>query len=91
MYSNFEKLLAIKENRTPKTLTIFLDWALVLGVLLLAPQFAKVGVYGVFTSFLIMCFLIVLIKAQKMLEYPFGKNLDHIDLRMRKKAYKRIA
>ena len=90
MYSSFEKLLAIKENRTPQTLRIFLDWALVLGVLILSPQFAQVGVYGVFTSFLIMCFLIILIKVQKMLEYPFGKNIDHIDLQMRKKAFKRI-
>jgi len=40
--------------------------------------------------FLIMCFLIILIKVQRMLEYPFGKNMDHIDLRMRKKACKRI-
>ena len=90
MYSSFEKLLAIKENRTPRTLRIFLDWALVVGVLILTPQFATLGVYGVFASFLVMCFLIVLIKIQKMLEYPFGKNIDHIDLRMRKKAYKRI-
>ena len=91
MYSSFEKLLAIKESRTPKTLRVFLDWALVFGVLILAPQFAKVGIYGIFTSSLIMCFLIILIKVQKRLEYPFGKNIDHIDLRMRKKAYKRIS
>ena len=91
MYSSFEKLLAIKENRTPRTLRIFLDWALVAGVLILSPQFATFGLYGIFVSFLIMCFLIILIKVQKMLEYPFGKNMDHIDLRMRNKAYKRIA
>lgn len=91
MYSSFEKLLAIKENRTPRTLRIFLDWALVAGVLILSPQFATLGLYGIFTSFVIMCFLIILIKVQKILEYPFGKNMDHIDLRMRSKAYKRIA
>ena len=91
MYSSFEKLLAIKENRTPRTLRVFLDWALVVGVLILTPQFATLGVYGIFASFLIMCFLIILIKIQKMLEYPFGKNMDHIDLRMRKKAYRRLA
>ncbi|MBT4259060.1 MAG: hypothetical protein HOD90_03995 [Nitrospina sp.] len=90
MYSSFEKLLAIKESRTPRTLRIFLDWALVIGVLILSPQFARLGLYGVFTSFLIMCFLIILIKVQKMLEYPFGKNMDHIDLRMRNKTFKRI-
>ena len=90
MYSSFEKLLAIKETRTPRTLRIFLDWALVIGVLILSPQFARLGLYGVFTSFLIMCFLIILIKVQKMLEYPFGKNMDHIDLRMRNKTFKRI-
>ena len=90
MYSSFEKLLAIKESRTPKTLTIFLDWALVIGVLILTPQFAEIGIYGVFTSFLIMSFLIILIRVQKILEYPFGKNMDHIDLRMRNKTVNRI-
>ena len=53
MYSSFEKLLAIKENRTPRTLRIFLDWALVAGVLILSPQFAILGLYGIFASFLI--------------------------------------
>ena len=90
MYSSFEKLLAIKESRTPKTLRLFLDWALVIGVLILTPQFAEMGLYGILTSFLIMSFLIILIKVQKMLEYPFGKKMDHIDLRMRNKAVHRI-
>ena len=90
MYSSFERLLAIKENRTPRTLRIFLDWALVIGVLILSPQFARLGLYGIFTSFLIMCFLTILIKVQKILEYPFGKQMDHIDLRMKNKTFKRI-
>ena len=90
MYSSFEKLLAIKENRTPRTLRLFLDWALVTGVLILSPQFATLGYYGIVTSFLIMGFLLILIKVQKVLEYPFGKNMDHIDLRMRDKTLKRI-
>ena len=90
MYSSFERLLAIKENRTPRTLRIFLDWALVIGVLILSPQFARLDFYGIFTSFLIMCFLTILIKVQKILEYPFGKHMDHIDLRMRNKTFKRI-
>ena len=47
--------------------------------------------FGVFVSFLVMCFLIILIKIQKVLEYPFGKKMDYINLRMRKKAYRRIA
>tara|TARA_B100000686_G_scaffold338940_1_gene412209 strand:+ start:2096 stop:2845 length:750 start_codon:yes stop_codon:yes gene_type:complete len=90
MYLSFEKLLAIKEHRTPKTLRIIIDWALVIGILILTPQFAKIGVYGVFTAFIVMSFLIILIKIQKVLEYPFGKSLDHIDLRMREKASRRI-
>ena len=90
MYLSFEKLLAIKEHRTPKTLRIVIDWALVVGILILTPQFAKIGVYGVFTAFVVMSFLIILIKIQKILEYPFGKFLDHIDLRMREKASRRI-
>ena len=91
MYSSFEKLLAIKEHRTPRSLRLFIDWALVMGVLLLTPQFATFGVYGIFSSFLIMCFLVTLIKIQKILEYPFGKNIAHIDLRLKEKAYRRIA
>ena len=91
MYSSFEKLLAIKEHRTPRSLRLFIDWALMGGVLLLTPQFATFGVYGVLTSAAIMGFLITLIKIQKILEYPFGKYIDHIDLRLKEKAYRRIA
>ena len=91
MYSSFEKLLAIKVNRTSNTLRLFLDWALVVGALILSPQFATLGLYGIFVSFLVMFFLILLIKIQKVLEYPFGKDMDHIDLRMRKKAYRKIS
>ncbi|MBL4664589.1 MAG: hypothetical protein JKY23_01290 [Nitrospinaceae bacterium] len=91
MYSSFEKLLAIKEHRTPRSLRLFIDWALVLGELLLTPQFAMFGLYGVFSITLIMGFLITLIKIQKLLEYPFGKKIDHIDLRLKEKAYRRIA
>jgi hypothetical protein len=91
MYSSFEKLLAIKEHRTPRSLRLFIDWALVIGVLLLTPQFALFGIYGVLSSTVIMCFLITLIKIQKNLEYPFGKYIDHIDLRLKEKAYRRIA
>jgi len=90
MYLSFEKLLAIKEHRTPKTLRTIIDWALVIGILILTPQFANIGIYGIFAAFVVMSFLIVLIKIQKILEYPFGKSIDHIDLRMRNKATKRI-
>ena len=62
MYSSFEKLLAIKEHRTPLSLRLFIDWALVVGVLLLTPQFATFGVYGILSSMVIMSFLIALIK-----------------------------
>ena len=82
-------MLAIKDNRTSKTLRLFLDWALVVGALILCPQFTILGIYGVFVSFSVMCFLILLIKILKVLEYTFGKDIDHIDLRMRKKAYGR--
>ena len=63
---------------------------LVVGILILTPQFAKIGFYGIFIVFIVMAFLIILIKIQKVLEYPFGKSLDHIDLRMREKASRRI-
>jgi hypothetical protein len=91
MYSSFEKMLAIKEHRTPRSLRLFIDWALVVGVLLLTPQFATFGSYGVVSSVMIMCFLVTLIKIQKSLEYPFGKFIDHIDLRLKERAYRRIA
>ena len=61
-----------------------------MGILILTPQFAKIGLYGILAYFIVMSFLIVLIKIQKVLEYPFGKNMDHIDLRMRNKTLKRI-
>jgi len=83
MYTSFEKLLAIKEHRTPRSLRLFIDWALVVGVLLLTPQFATFGIYGILSSIAIMSFLIILIKIQKLLEYPFGKYIDHIDLRLK--------
>lgn len=91
MYSSFEKILAIKEHRTPISLRLFIDWTLVVGVLILTPQFATFGVYGVLSSITIMCFLVTLIKIQKILEYPFGKSIDHIDLRLKERAYRRIA
>ncbi len=91
MYLSFEKLLAIKEHRTPRSLRLFIDWALVVGVLLLTPQFATFGAYGVLSSMTIMGFLVTLIKIQKVLEYPFGKYIDHIDLRLKERAYRRIA
>ena len=72
MYSSFVKILAIKEHRTPISLRLFIDWTLVVGVLILTPQFATFGVYGVLSSIIIMCFLVTLIKIQKILEYPFG-------------------
>lgn len=91
MYFGFEKLRAIKENRTPKSLRIFIDWALVTGVFLLTPQFASLGSYGIGVAVIVMIVLLVLIKVQKMLEHPFGKDMDDIDLRLREKARQRIS
>lgn len=86
-----EKLLAIKDNRTPKSLRIFIDWALVCGMLLLTPLFANYGSYGIVVAIIIMVVLLALIKVQKMLEHPFGKDLDDIDLRCRNKNKARFA
>jgi len=85
-----EKLLSIKDNRTPKSLRIFIDWALVCGMLLLTPLFANYGTYGIIIAILIMMVLLSLIKVQKMLEHPFGKDLDDIDLRCRDKNKERF-
>jgi len=85
-----EKLLSIKDNRTPKSLRIFIDWALVCGMLLLTPLFASYGNYGILISVVIMVVLLSLIKVQKMLEHPFGKDMDDIDLRCRDKINDRL-
>ncbi len=86
-----EKLLSIKDNRTPKSLRIFIDWALVCGMLLLTPLFASYGNYGIIISIIIMIVLLFLIKVMKMLEHPFGKDLDDIDLRCRDKITHRFS
>jgi Bestrophin, RFP-TM, chloride channel len=85
-----ERLLSIKDNRTPKSLRIFIDWALVCGMLLLTPLFASYGNYGILISIIIMVVLLFLIKVQKMLEHPFGKDMDDIDLRCRDKINDRF-
>jgi len=85
-----ERLLSIKDNRTPKSLRIFIDWALVCGMLLLTPLFASYGGYGILVAIIIMVVLLSLIKVQKMLEHPFGKDLDDIDLRCRNKNKERF-
>ncbi|MBC8554991.1 MAG: hypothetical protein H8D23_35710, partial [Candidatus Brocadiales bacterium] len=90
MNDALEKLLTIKDNRTPKSLRIFIDWALVTGMLLLTPLFAGYGNYGILIAVIIMIVLLSLIKVQKMLEHPFGKDLDDIDLRCRDKNRERF-
>ena len=91
MYLAFERLRAIKENRTPKSLRFFIDWTLVLGVMMHTPQFAGFGNYGIFVSVIVMSVLLAMIKIQKTLEYPIGKTeMDHIDLRLKEPARQRI-
>ena len=85
-----EKLIAVKEHRTPKSLRIFIDWAMVTGMLLLTPQFAAFGHYGILLAVILMIILLSLLKVQKMLEHPFGKDIDDIDLRCREKTTRRI-
>jgi len=91
MYLAFEKLAVIKKNRTPKTLRNLVGLALIVGAFLLAPQFAAYGVYGIFVSAIVMFLLIYLIKIQKMLEHPFGEDLDDVSLHFLEKLDKRFS
>lgn len=90
MYFAFEKLLSIKEYRTPKTLRFFIAFALIISLFVLSPQFASFGYFGVFSAALVSLILVVLIKIQDMLEHPFGNDPDDIGFEFLERLEKRI-
>ncbi|HLC14690.1 MAG TPA: hypothetical protein VJL89_00485 [Thermodesulfovibrionia bacterium] len=78
IYISFEKLIAIKEYRTPVILRLFLQFSLVLSTFVLAPEFANIGTWGIAMSTTVSFLLISLIEIQNMIEQPFKGQLDNV-------------
>lgn len=74
----FEELLTLKERRTPKILRLFLEFSLGISVIILAPEFAYMGLLGVVAAVLVAFLLATLVEIQKMIENPFERGLDDI-------------
>lgn len=74
----FEKLVAIKEHRTPQMLRSFLKITLTISVFVLAPEFADLGYWGIMMSMLITMLLMMLILIQEKIEHPFDEDLDDV-------------
>ncbi len=89
-YLAVEKLLMIKEKRTPLSLRLFVAMVLVVALFVLAPQFALFGYYGVVTSAIVSIVMVSLIWIQNMLEHPFGDDIDHIEFRDAERFYGRL-
>jgi|TARA_B100002003_G_scaffold247023_1_gene277758 hypothetical protein len=89
-YYAFEKLLTIKESRTPITLRLFIALSLILSLFVLAPQFAQFGYYGIFSAAIVSTILVVLIRIQDMLEHPFGEDPDDISFEFSERMEERI-
>ena len=78
IYFSFEKLLTIKEYRTPVVLRMFLQFSLGLSVFVLAPEFAILGIWGIIMSMVVAFLLISLIEIQNMIENPFDNHIDDV-------------
>jgi hypothetical protein len=76
---SFEKLLSIKEHRTPLVLRNFLQFSLFISVFVLAPEFAQLGILGIFSSILVSFIVAVLIRIQNMIENPFESGMDDVN------------
>ena len=90
VYLAIEKLLMIKEKRTPLSLRLFVAMVLVVALFVLAPQFALFGYYGVVSSAIVSTVMVLLIWIQNMLEHPFGNGVDDIEFRDVERFYKRL-
>ena len=90
VYLAVEKLLMIKEKRTPLSLRLFVAMVLVIALFVLAPQFALFGYYGVVASAIVSTVMVLLIWIQDMLEHPFGNDIDHIEFRDVERFYGRL-
>jgi len=89
-YYAFEKLLTIKESRTPITLRLFIGLSLIISLFILAPQFAQFGYYGVASAAIVSTILVILIRIQDMLEHPFGDDPDDISFEFSTRMEERI-
>ena len=79
IYFSFEKILAIHEHRTPKLLRFFLEMSLLISVLFLAPEFAQMGIFGVFAAAAVGFILSILVRIQSQIEHPFhGQDFDDV-------------
>ncbi len=78
MRFSMERLLSIKEYNTPETLRRFVYYALLMTVIIMSPEFARLQWLGVVTAFLISFMIVVLVTIQDMIEDPFGKATDDI-------------
>lgn len=89
-YAAFERLLSIKEHRTPRILRVFLQVALMLSMFILAPEFANLGYFGIFLSALVSLLLAYLIEVQNKIEYPFQNDLDDVKFEFLERFEKRF-
>lgn len=87
---SFEKLIIIKEHRTPLSLRLFLKFALGLSVFILAPEFAIFGYWGIIVSAIIGFLLISLISIQNIIEEPFKGKIDNVKFDFTKHFVSRI-
>lgn len=76
---SFEKLVSIREIRTPISLKLFIYLSLPLSTILLAPTFASIWYFGIFLSSLIAFLLSLLLIIQNDIENPFEEDLDDIN------------
>jgi len=76
---SFEKLVSIREIRTPISLKLFMYISLPLSTILLAPTFASIWYFGVFLSSLIAFLLSLLLTIQNDIENPFETDVDDIN------------
>jgi predicted membrane chloride channel (bestrophin family) len=90
IYFSFEKLIIIKEHRTPVILRLFLKFALIISVFVLAPEFANLKYWGIAMSAIIAFLLISLIEIQNRIENPFMGKLDDVKFEFMPRFTERI-
>lgn len=91
IYISLERLIAIKEYRTPLILRLFLQISLVISTFVLAPEFAILGMWGIIMSTTVSFLLISLIEIQNMIEQPFRGPLDNVQFEFLSRFEDRIA
>jgi hypothetical protein len=76
-----QKLIYIKQKRTPKLLKLFLYTSLPISVIILSPWFAELWILWIVSSMIISFFLSMLLIIQNKIEKPFSWEIDDIRLR----------